>query len=261
VKQIEEFKVQLESTGNTSSGYFEELQGLREIESSLRLQVADAESSKTSALSKMEEKIISLQMLLSSSQQQTNEHARTVEDLTEEVSRLSGLLKTNLPPSASASQDMSAQENIKLFNAFEKSKEQATKTVESLTAQLGAKDAELSKLLTSVRELEDRAVRAEQIVSVSISRENQVCGDEEAMKKRINMLQTQVDLLKSEKDSYEIKLKSLESELREIRASASVNDEKLQKELEACKKTIKTLQDGRHEVSSMSEAIKAMESK
>ena len=179
----------------------------------------------------------------------------------EAEAELTRVASISLPPSASASQDTSAQENLKLFNAVQTAKDQTAKNSEALSAQLGAKDAELSKLMAASRDFEERAVRAEQILTSSLNRENQACGDEDAMTKRNGTLQTQLDLVTSAKESLDIKYKSLEVELRDLRATASVSDDKLNTELEACHKTIKKLQESRGEVGSMGDAIKALETR
>ena len=48
-------------------------------------------------------------------------------------------------------------------------------------------------------ELEEKLCLNEQLLSKMQGRENQVYGDDEMMKKKINQLQTNVDLLKGEK--------------------------------------------------------------
>lgn len=165
------------------------------------------------------------------------------------------------PPSSASSQDMSAQENVKLFHALEHSKEHAAKAAEALNAQLGLKEAELSKYMTVAREFEERAARAEHLLSKASLTESQAFGDEEVSKKKVAQLQTQTDLLKSEKDTFERRLKTTEVELRDVRAAASVNEERLQNELFSATNTLKKLQEGRVEVSSMSDSIKALENR
>ena len=125
-----------------------------------------------------------------------------------------------------------------------------------MVAQLGAREAELSKALASVKELEERSVRAERSAAQSDLASVASSDSDEAIRKRLGQLQTQVytdpcfylierlfilnpttyllsyskivvhypqvDLLRGEKETHESKLKSTEKELRELRASASV---------------------------------------
>ena len=77
-------------------------------------------------------------------------------------------------------------------------------------------------------ELNERATRAEQVLSTSQTRANATCEGEEATKKRVMQLQTTVDLLTGERDSLAKRLHEAERELRELSGRASVQEERLQ---------------------------------
>lgn len=110
-------------------------------------------------------------------------------------------------------------------------KKEAERVVEGLTSELGAKDAEISRLMKLSVELGERASRSEQIISTSMSRESAACDGEEAMRKRIGQLQTTVDLLKSERDVLIHRLQATEAEVKDIRSQASISEGKLQSEI------------------------------
>ena len=213
-----------------------------------------------------------------------------VASLSSELKLLQESVSSLSPAGAAASQDMSAQENMKLFNAMQSAKELSSKSVEALSARLGATEAELSKYMVrpvhtlypvthihsrqplttlmylrstqaSCQELEERAERAEQTLVSSFSRESQASGDEEALRRRVGQLQTERDLLRGEKENLERKLKSVEIDLRDVRAAASVSDDKLNIDLCNANKALKKLEDSRGDVASMADAIKALETK
>ena len=123
-------------------------------------------------------------------------------------------------------------------------KAQASTHEEQFTAQLGVKDAEISKIMSQCKEFEERMHVAEQSLAKNEKESLATFGDEEASKKRISTLQTQVDLLTSEKESMTIKLKEFEVELRETKSQASVNEERLGSELESAKAAVSKLQEG-----------------
>ena len=92
----------------------------------------------------------------------------------------------------------------------------------SMTSDLGGKEATISKLMASVRDLTERATVAEQRLTAFDSSSVIGDADEATLKKRMGQLQTTVDLLSSEKEGLQLKLQLIE---REAKAQ---NNEQLQ---------------------------------
>lgn len=78
---------------------------------------------------------------------------------------------------------------------IETAKKEMERSVSSINSQLGLKEAEISRLMALTIELNDRALRAEQIITSTLARESSACDGEENMKKRINQLQVCIYLL------------------------------------------------------------------
>lgn len=145
------------------------------------------------------------------------------------------------------------QENI------DNSKRESERLVETMRAKLGEKEAEVSRLMQSVSELQERAVRAEAIINSSIERENSACDTEEVLKKKLNQTQTMLDLLKSEKDVVVRKLSECEQELKSNSARFAVAEEKLQQQLEQQEQKLTKLLSTHDDNIRLMESIRAVE--
>jgi vacuolar-type H+-ATPase subunit D/Vma8 len=108
-------------------------------------------------------------------------------------------------------------------------------------------------------ELNDRASRAEQIVTSGLARESSACDGEDNMKKRINQLQTMVELLKGEKEVLTKRLSDSEKEFKELSGRACVDAEKMEAQLQSQSEQIAKLNAGRGDLSRLSDSIKSLE--
>ena len=145
------------------------------------------------------------------------------------------------------------QENI------DNSKRESERLVENMRAKLGEKEAEVSHLMVTVTELQERANRAESINNSNIEKENSACDSEEVLKKKLNQAQTILDLLRSEKDVVVRKLSECEQELKGNSARASINEEKLQQRLEQQEQKLTKLQSTHDDNIRLMESIRAVE--
>lgn len=142
---------------------------------------------------------------------------------------------------------------------IDNAKRESERLVETMRAKLGEKEAEVSRLMKVNSELQERAVRAEAIISTSIERENSACDSEENLKKRLNQSQTMLDLLKSEKDVVNRKLSECEQELKALSAQASMNEEKLRNQLQQQAEKVSKLQSTHDDNIRLSESNRAIE--
>jgi chromosome segregation ATPase len=106
--------------------------------------------------------------------------------------------------------------------ALDGARKDLDRQLSSMTSDLGGKEATISKLMASVRDLTERATVAEQRLAAFDSSSVSGDADEATSKKRMGQLQTTVDLLSSEKEGLQLKLQLIEREAK------SQNNEQLQ---------------------------------
>lgn len=135
------------------------------------------------------------------------------------------------------------------------------KQLQQMNSEIGGKDGEISRLMKTLQDVQTRCEVAEQELDKSRVRENQVCGDEESMKKRVGQLQTTVDLLKSEKDSLVRKLAESEAALETLYNESCNEKEKMTAHAEAQAKQLAKLQVDLSNASQSISAASALEIK
>lgn len=119
------------------------------------------------------------------------------------------------------------------------SRKDTERLVANVKAELGSKEAEISRLMAALAEAQQRAIIAEQRVVSSDNAFDQ--SDIEGTKKRVNQLQTTVDLLSGEKDSMVLKLQQAEKELKSREGAAAVAIEKLERDIVGLNRQIEKL--------------------
>ena len=114
------------------------------------------------------------------------------------------------------------------------------KQIEAMRAELGNREGEISKLLFSNADLQNRLNSAEQAINSTLNKEISSHDGEAALRKRCGQLQTCVDLLKGEKDTLQSKCNQLEGKLKSNsnRLESEVEDlqRKLNSQLQAAEK-------------------------
>lgn len=133
--------------------------------------------------------------------------------------------------------------------------------IQQMHAELGGKEAEISRLMKCLQEVQSRCDVAEQELDQARVRENQNSGDEESMKKRIGQLQTTVDLLKSEKDILTRKLAESESALETLYNESCSEKERLVSQVDVLTKQIDKLHSEVFNASQSAAAVEALETK
>ena len=107
------------------------------------------------------------------------------------------------------------------------------KQIEIMRAELGNREGEISKLLSSNADLQNRLNSAEQAINSTLNKEMSSCDGEAALRKRCGQLQTCVDLLKGEKDTLQSKCNQLEGKLKNNSNRLESEVEDLQRKLNA----------------------------
>jgi centromeric protein E len=112
--------------------------------------------------------------------------------------------------------------------------------VGTIRAELGNKEAEVSRLMAALTEARERAAVAEQrLVSMDSAAD---ASDENQLRKRCGQLQTTVDLLNGEKESLLMKLQAAERGLKTREGEACVAVEKLERDCAAWETQVSKLQ-------------------
>jgi chromosome segregation ATPase len=112
--------------------------------------------------------------------------------------------------------------------------------VGTIRAELGNKEAEVSRLMAALTEARERAAVAEQrLVSMDSAAD---ASDEDQLRKRCGQLQTTVDLLNGEKESLLVKLQAAERSLKTREGEACVAVEKLERDCAAWETQVSKLQ-------------------
>lgn len=131
--------------------------------------------------------------------------------------------------------------------------------IQKLNSILGQKDGEISKLMAEVANLSERTATAEASLSMSIQQGNVADMDVDAQAKRSRQLQTQVDLLQSEKDSLVLKVTEIDSERKRIEHAAADVEYKLVGEVESLKAQVLKLGEASQSAIAQHQALEAME--
>ena len=152
------------------------------------------------------------------------------------------------------SQDLTQQD-------IEAARREMERTVEAMRAELGAREAEVSRLMAASAEWADRATRAERQEADYRSLANGVADGDAALRKKLAQLQTQVDLLRSEKDVASKRLAEAETELRAQAGRAAVAEESLQTQLQTQSQRIEKLTAGAGEAQRLAESVRALEAR
>lgn len=152
------------------------------------------------------------------------------------------------------SQDLTQQD-------IEAARREMERTVEAMRAELGAREAEVSRLMAASAEWADRATRAERQEADYRSLANGVVDGDAALRKKLAQLQTQVDLLRSEKDVASKRLAEAETELRAQAGRAAVAEESLQTQLQTQSQRIEKLTAGAGEAQRLAESVRALEAR
>jgi chromosome segregation ATPase len=153
------------------------------------------------------------------------------------------------------------QNSTTFYEAVDTTKRDRDRISQQLSSEIGVKEGEVSRLMKSLSEVQEKYDVVIQSLEQSRGRETQACGDEEWMKKRISQLQTTVDLLKSEKDILVRKVNESESALECLYNEASLEKEKLNEQINYQKILIEKLHKESGSLSYTSAALQSLESK
>jgi len=144
---------------------------------------------------------------------------------------------------------------------IESARREMERAVEAMRAELGTKEAEVSRLMAASAEWADRATRAERQIADFQSKANGAAEGDEAQRKKIAQLQTQADLLRGEKDVALKRLGEAEAELRAQSGRAAVAEEGLVAQLQAQAQRLEKLTASAGEAVRLSESVRALESR
>jgi len=156
-------------------------------------------------------------------------------------------------------QDVDSQELTQ--ESIEAARREMEKAVEAMRAELGTKEAEVSRLMAASAEWADRATRAERIVQESEQRATGAASEDEALRKRVGQLQTQCDLLRSERDVAAKKLSETEAELRTQAGRSAVAEEALMAQLQQQQAKLDKMTVQAGEAQRLLESVRALEAK
>lgn len=129
-----------------------------------------------------------------------------------------------------------------------------------LQVELGKREGEVSELMTSVSEWKDRAVRAEHQLNVQVSRENNNENEDIQLRKKLQQVQTNLDLVTTERDTLSRKLSESVSEFKTLSTEARKQEEHLMERLESLTSQLEKSKVIVSEHQSMVESMKIMES-
>ena len=130
-----------------------------------------------------------------------------------------------------------------------------------ISVELGKKEAEISRLMGLVTSFTERAEVAEKALVSYQSTELKGLGDEEFMRKKLNQLQTTVDLLKGERDSWQLRAMDAEKEFKARMSEVVVANERLEMQLGSMQSQHAKLESQSGDAGRMAASIKALETK
>ena len=131
--------------------------------------------------------------------------------------------------------------------------------IQKLNSIVGQKDGEISKLMAEVTSLKERSATAEASLSMSIQHGSVADMDGDAQAKRSRQLQTQMDLLLSEKDTLVFKLSEVEKERKRIEHAAADAEFKLVAEVDTLKNQVQKLSESSHSANAQMQSLAAVE--
>ena len=144
-------------------------------------------------------------------------------------------------------------------NDLECFQKESSTEIQKLNSFIGQKEGEISKLLAEVTSLSERAATAEASLSVSIQQGNSTDADSDAQSKRCGQLQTQVDLLKGEKDILERKVSDLSEENRNLERDATTNERNLLNEVNSLRTQVAKLSEASQTASRQKDSMISLE--